>query len=249
MPTAAITGPTAGIGLAFARTLAVEGYDLVLVARDVDRLRRVADQLSADHGVSCEVLSADLGDRDDVAQVEDRLARGPLDLLVNNAGFGMRPAFDAADIADEQYSLDVLVGAVMRLSHAALTHMLGQGSGDIVNVSSVAGFMPRGTYGANKAWVTSFSAWANVRYRDQGVRVLALCPGFVRTEFHQRMGVPMNGIPGWLWLEADRVARDGLADLRRGKAVSVPSLRWKAVVAGSRLVPRSVVERVARRGR
>jgi short-subunit dehydrogenase len=127
--------------------------------------------------------------------------------------------------------------------------MLAQGRGDIVNVSSVAGFLPRGTYGANKAWVTSFSAWANVRYRSQGLRVMALCPGFVHTEFHQRMGLPMTEIPGWLWLDADDVVRVALDDLRKGRAISVPSLRWKAVLLVSRLVPRGLVERVARRGR
>jgi short-subunit dehydrogenase len=249
VPTALITGPTAGIGLAFARVLAGEGYDLVLVARDAARLQRVADELSHAHGVSCEVLPADLGDLEETRRVEKRLLGGPLDMLVNNAGFGMRPSFDAADIADEQHSLDVLVRAVMRLSHAALTRLLDQGSGDILNVSSVAGFMPRGTYGANKAWVTSFSAWANVHYRERGIRVMALCPGFVRTEFHQRMGVPMKGIPGWLWLDADDVVREALADLRKGKAISVPSLRWKAVLVLSRLAPRRLVEQIARRGR
>jgi short-subunit dehydrogenase len=249
VPTAVITGPTSGIGLAFARALAGEGYDVVLIARDQARLQQVADELTAVHAITCEVIRADLGDLEDTRRVEERLLRGPLDMLVNNAGFGMRPPFDVADIADEQYSLDVLVRAVMRLSHAALTHLLAQGSGEIVNVSSIAGFMPRGTYGANKAWVTSFSAWANVRYRGQGVRVMALCPGFVRTEFHQRMGAPMNGIPGFLWLNADDVVQDGLADLRKGKAISVPSLRWKSVLALSRLVPRRLVEKIARRGR
>jgi len=249
MPTALITGPTAGIGLAFARALAAEGYDLVLVARDVARLNRVAGELAGAHGIACEVLRADLGDLADTRRVEERLARGPLDLLINNAGFGLRPPFDAADIEDEQYSLDVLVRAVLRLTHAGLTRLLAQGSGDIVNVSSVSGFLPRGTYGANKAWVTSFSAWANVRYRSKGVRVMALCPGFVRTEFHQRMGAPMKGIPGWMWLDADEVVRDALVDLRKGKAISVPTLRWKVIVALSRLAPRGLVENIAHRGR
>lgn len=249
MPTAVITGPTAGLGLAFARALAGEGYDVVLVARDAARLQQVAAELVSASGVSCEVLRADLGDRGDTAVVEERLRRGPVDLLVNNAGFGMRHAFDAADVEEEQYSLDVMVGALMRLSHAALAAMLAQGRGDIVNVSSVAGFLPRGTYGASKAWVTSFSTWANARYRRQGVRVLALCPGFIRTEFHQRMGAPLDGIPSWLWLQADDVVREALEDLRKGKAVSVPSRRWKVVLALSRLVPRTAVERIARRGR
>jgi uncharacterized protein len=249
VPTAVITGATAGIGLAFARALAGEGYDVVLVARDRARLTQVADQLTAERGISCEVLPADLADLEDTRRVEERLRRGPVDLLVNNAGFGMRAPFDAADIEDEQNSLNVHVRAVMRLSHAALAAMLAAGQGDIVNVSSVAGFLPRGTYGAHKAWVTSFSAWANARYRHQGVRVMALCPGFVRTEFHDRMGDPMNGIPGPMWLDADDVVRAGLAALRKGKPISVPSLRWKTVLAVSRLAPRRLVEKVTRRGR
>lgn len=249
MPTAVITGPTAGIGLAFARALAGEGYDVVLVARDEARLRQVAEELTALHGVGCEVLRADLADLDDTRRVEERLQAGPVDLLVNDAGFGLRTAFDASDVADEQRNLDVLVRAVMRLTHAALPQMLARGSGDILNVSSVAGFMPRGTYGANKAWVTSFSAWCNVHYRKQGVRVMALCPGFVHTEFHQRMEDDMRGVPSRMWLDASDVVRVGLADLRSGKAVSVPSLRYKTAVAVSRVLPRRLVARIAQRGR
>jgi short-subunit dehydrogenase len=249
MPTAVITGATSGLGRAFTRALAREGYDVVLVARDAPRLEALAADLIAEHGIGCEVMPADLGDAVDTGRVEQRLLRGPVDLLVNNAGFGMRAPFAAAEIQDEQHALDVMVRAVMRLSHAALQTMLGQHRGDIVNVSSVAGFLPRGTYGASKAWVTSFSAWANARYRRDGVRVLALCPGFVRTEFHQRMGVSMKDIPGWLWLDADDVVRVALSDLRRGKAISVPSLRWQVIVLLSRLAPRRLVERIARRGR
>ncbi|MGH3501993.1 MAG: SDR family NAD(P)-dependent oxidoreductase, partial [Nocardioidaceae bacterium] len=155
----------------------------------------------------------------------------------------------ANTIEDEQRGIDVLVTAVMRLSHAAVGPMLERGSGSIVNVSSVAGYLPRGTYGAHKAWVTNFSAWAGVHYRRRGVRVMALCPGFVHTEFHQRMSANMRGIPGWMWLDADDVVRTALADLRAGKVVSVPTKRYKVIVAVSRLAPRRLVERVARIGR
>jgi len=244
-----ITGATSGIGLAFARALAGEGYGVVLVARDDARLRAVADELAAAHGVTCEVLRADLSEIEDTGRVETRLLDGPVDLLVNNAGFGMRSAFEDSGIEEEQRSLDVHVRAVMRLTHAALVHLLGQGHGEIVNVSSVAGFLPRGSYGAHKAWVTSFSSSCNVRYRRRGVRVMALCPGFVRTEFHQRMEAPMKGVPSWMWLRAEDVVRDGLADLRKGRAVSVPSLRWKALTVLSRLVPRRLMEPIAGRGR
>lgn len=244
-----ITGPTSGIGLAFARALAGEGYDVVLVSRDEARLRQVGAELTALHGVGADILAADLAVRADCERVEERLRRGPIDMLVNNAGFGTRPAFEAADIADEQRSLDVLVGAVMRLTQAALARMLAQGHGDIVNVSSVAGFLPRGTYGANKAWVTSFSTWANVHYRRQGVRVLALCPGFVHTEFHSRMGVDMQRLPRWLWTDAPGVVQVALRDLRAGKAICIPGRRYRVLLGLARLAPRALVERVARAGR
>jgi uncharacterized protein len=244
-----ITGPTSGIGLAFARALASEGYDLVLVSRDLARLEEVAADLATLHQVHSEVIPADLADLGDTQRVEARLLAGGIDMLVNNAGFGLRTPFDITDIDDEQRALDVLVRAVMRLSHAGLTSMLAQGHGDIINVSSVAGFLPRGTYGASKAWVTSFTTWAGVRYRAKGLRVMALCPGFVHTEFHQRMDANMAGIPSFMWLNAEDVARDALADLRRGRTLSVPSRRYKVLMALARLVPRGPMERIARRGR
>lgn len=249
MPLALITGPTAGIGNAFARALAAEGYDLVLVARDQARLDEVAATLSQRHSVHCEVLVADLSELGQSRRVEARLAAEPFDMLVNNAGFGLTSTFHESDVEDEQRSLDVLVRAVMRLSHAALGPMLDAGRGDIINVSSVAGYLPRGTYAASKAWVTSFSSWAGVRYRPQGVRVMALVPGFVRTEFHQRMDADMSDVGAWMWLDADDLVRTALKDLRRGRSVSIPSVRYKALTMAARATPRRLVERVARRGR
>jgi len=248
VPLALITGPTSGIGRAFARALAAEGHDLVLVSRDSDRLQRLAADLHDETGVRSEVLPADLGDVEQCARVEARLGQEPLDVLINNAGFGLRRPFEANDLETEQHGFDVMVRAVMRLCHAAVGPMRQAGRGDIVNVSSVAGFLPRGTYGAHKAWVTSFSRWANIHYRTDGLRVMALCPGFVRTEFHQRMDADLAGIPPWMWLDADRLVAEALTDLRNGKAVSVPSRRYKAVVAASRIAPASIVEKVARRG-
>jgi uncharacterized protein len=249
VPVALITGPTAGIGHGFAKALAAEGHDLVLVSRDKARLELLAADLSDSYGVACEVLPADLADAEQTRNIERYLAEHPVDLLVNNAGFGKRLPFEANDIEVEQECFDVLVTAVMRLTHAALGPMRRRGRGDIINVSSVAGFLPRGTYGAHKAWVISFSRWAHLRYRKDGLRVMALCPGFVRTEFHQRMDADLSGIPGFMWLKADRLVGDALEDLRAGKAVSIPSKRWKVVVTVSRLAPNRLVERVARRGR
>ncbi len=247
MPTALITGPTAGIGYSFAAALAAEGFDLALVSRDKARLEQVAEELASRHHVTCTVLPADLADADATLAVEERLRDQPVDVLVNNAGFGLWRPFEHNDIEAEQRGLDVLVRAVLRLTHAALPAMLRRGSGDIVNVSSVAGFLPRGTYGAHKAWVTSFSTWAHLHYQPAGVRVLALCPGFVRTEFHSRMGAGVDGIPEWMWLNADAVVAEALSDLRAGKAVSVPSARYKALVTATRLAPRGLVEKLARR--
>ena len=249
MSLALITGPTAGIGRAFADALAAEGHDLVLVSRDKARLESVADELQTAYGVRAEVLPADLSDASETRRVEERLASEPFAVLVNNAGFGMNRPFQDNDVADEQAALDVLVTAVMRLTHAALGPMLAAGEGEIVNVSSVAGYLPRGTYGAHKAWVTSFSSWANVRYRKRGVRVMAVCPGFVRTEFHQRLGTTIKGTPGWMILDAEPLVKEALRDLRAGNAVSVPTFRYKVLVGLARAVPRPILERIARRGR
>ena len=235
--TAVITGATAGIGLSFARQLAAHGHDLVLVARDEPRLEGVAVELRAASGVQVEVLRADLGDRTELGRVEDRLRDPgrPVELLVNNAGFGLQGRFLTHDVDAEQAMVDVMVTAVMRLSHAALGGMTERGRGGVINVSSVAAFLPRGTYAATKAWVNSFSAWAAAEYRSTGVRVMALCPGFTRTEFHQRMALrPGTGL---LWLEPDAVVARALADFERGRALSVPGAQYRAIVALTRLVP------------
>jgi hypothetical protein len=224
---------------------------LVLVARDHGRLEDLAVEIREEYGVEVEVLAADLTDRESLARVEARVADPgrPVDVLVNNAGFGLRSRFDVNDVEDEQRMLDVLVVAVMRLSHAATGAMVARGRGAVVNVSSVAGFLPRGTYSAAKAYVTSFTRWLDLGYREQGVRALALCPGFVRTEFHDRMGVGRGSVPAWLWLDADRVVRDALRDLERGKAVSVPSKRYTALTGVARCTPASFQARFQGLGR
>jgi uncharacterized protein len=250
-PTALITGPTAGIGRSFAVQLAASGHDLVLVARNRERLEKVAAELRERYGADVEVIVADLGDRSQLATVETRLddrAR-PVDLLVNNAGFGLKRGFLDNSLDQEQYLLDVLVTAVLRLTRTALEPMVERGSGAIVNVSSVAGYLPRGTYSAAKAYVTSLSEWADLTYRDRGVRVMALLPGFTRTEFHGRMEVRPDSAPSWLWLDADRLVRDALRDLEKGRRVSVPSKRYKAIAAAARYTPSSVQARFQGLGR
>ena len=249
--TALVTGPTAGIGAAFARQLAERGHDLVVVARDQARLNALADELRSRYGVEAEVLVADLADREQLARVEGRVADPdrPVHVLVNNAGFGHKRPFLENSVEDEQQMLDVLVTAVLRLTHAALGAMVARGDGQIVNVSSIAGYLPRGTYSAAKAYVTSLSRWADATYRDRGVRVMALLPGFTKTEFHARMDVSRRSAPSWMWLDADRVVREALADLDAGRPVSIPSRRYKALAALSRVVPLRVLTRFQRVGR
>jgi short-subunit dehydrogenase len=249
--TALITGPTAGIGRSFAHRLARTGFDLVLVARDRDRLESEAAELRSSYGVEVEVLPADLTDRVDLATVEARLAdrARPVDLLVNNAGFGLKKRFLDNSVDEEQAMLEVLVTAVMRLSHAALGPMSERGSGGIINVSSVASFLPRGTYSAAKSWVNSFSEWAAHEYRPQGVTVTCLCPGFTRTEFHERMDVGRDSAPDFMWLDADELVATALADHAKGKVWSIPSPQYKAIAAVARLVPTSVLQRFQSMGR
>ncbi|MFE4513336.1 SDR family NAD(P)-dependent oxidoreductase [Kitasatospora sp. NPDC056783] len=239
MTTALITGATAGIGAAFARRLARGGYRLVLVARDTERLERAAADLRAKFDVETEVLTADLATDEGIGAVEARLADSsrPVDLLVNNAGFGNKGAFGVVPLQDELDMLKVHIEAILRLSTAALPGMRERGRGAIINVASVAAFVPRGTYGASKAWVVSFSQGVMRDLVGTGVRVMALCPGFTRTEFHQRAGMGTGNIPSWSWLSAERVVDEALRDLARGRAVSVPSKRYKAAVALARVLP------------
>ncbi len=256
MSTAVITGATAGIGAAFARRLAAEYYDLVLVARDKQRLDSVAADLRARHGVDVEPFAADLADDADRAALEERVADPdrPVDLLVNTAGMSLNASFLRGELAAEEQMLALNVRAVLRLTHAVLPGMMARGSGDVVNVSSVASFgvlAPGSTYSASKAWVTNFSESVGLAARRRGVRVMALCPGYVRTEFHDRAGIDVSGRPGFLWLDADTLVGHALRDLRRGRLVSVPSLRYKVAVGALRHLPHQVLQAVARdrRGR
>ncbi len=250
-PLGLVTGATAGLGRSFAEALAARGHDLVLVARDRSRLEQVAGELRERHHVATEVLVADLTDRAQVRTVERRLAdpAHPVDLLVNNAGAGLRRTFLDNDVEEEQALLDLLVTAVLRLTHAALGGMVDRGRGGVINVSSVAGYLPRGTYSAAKAYVTQLSLWADLTYRDRGVRTMALCPGFVRTEFHQRMDVGRDSAPSWLWLDADAVVAEALRDFDRGRSVSVPDVRYKVLTAVARVTPARVQARFQQLGR
>ncbi|WP_139978233.1 SDR family NAD(P)-dependent oxidoreductase [Nocardioides litoris] len=247
--TALVTGATVGIGHAFAVHLARRGHDLVLVARDEVRLEEVAAALRAEHGVGTEVLVADLVVPEQLALVEERLrddAR-PVDLLVNNAGFGLKKRFLDNPVDDEVAMLEVLVTAVLRLSHAALGGMTARGRGGVINVSSVAAFLPRGSYSAAKAWVNSFSEWAANEYRSDGVTVMALCPGFTKTEFHERMQVKRGD--GFLWLDVDFLVRQALKDYDKGRTYSIPGMQYKAITGLTRVVPSRALQTLQSLGR
>jgi short-subunit dehydrogenase len=247
-PTALVTGATAGIGNAFVRALAARGTDLVLVARDAERLERVAADLRARHGVDVEVLVADLADRDRLERVAERLrdAGRPVDLLVNNAGFSVKQWFVGGDLAAEERLLDVLVRAVLVLSAAATPSMVERRRGAVVTVSSVAGFLPSGTYSAAKAWATTFTLSLAAELAGTGVTATALCPGYVHTELHGRAGIRMNRLPEWLWLDADDVVAQCLRDVARGRSISVPGWQYELAVVAQRHLPLRLVEWFAR---
>ncbi|MFK4544940.1 short-subunit dehydrogenase [Streptomyces tendae] len=243
MTTALITGSTAGLGAAFARRLAADGHDLVLVARDTKRLREQATELHDRHGIEAEVLTADLSTDAGIDAVAARLGdrRNPVDLLINNAGFGNKGRFLDVSMADELTMLKVHCEAVLRLTSAAVDAMRERGRGGVVNVASVAAFVPRGTYGASKAWVVQFTQGVAKDLAGSGVRLMALAPGFVRTEFHERAGMGTDNIPNWMWLDADNVVAAGLADLSRGKSLSIPDPRYKTLMGAAKLVPRGLL--------
>lgn len=252
MPTALITGASAGLGAEFARQLAASRHDLVLVARDANRLRGTAEDLSARQGISVEVLPADLTSDEGCAAVTARIADAsrPIDVLVNNAGMGLYQLFASAELADEERQLDLNVRAVLRLTHAAVRAMTERGSGRVVNVSSVAGFVPRGgnvTYSAGKAWVSMFSEALAVGLRGTGVSVTAICPGFTHTEFHERASADMSHVPARMWLDAEVVVREGLADAFAGKPLSIPSRRYKLLAGAARFLPRPLLRTVMAR--
>jgi hypothetical protein len=247
MTTALVTGATAGMGYEFARQLAERGHDVVLVARDRARLENVSDELRRDYKIRSEVLVADLSDRAQIGKVAQRLADDarPVDLLVNNAGYGMKKGFLANEIEVEEAMLDVLCTTVLVLSHAAARAMKTRGRGGIINVSSVASYATLGTYSAAKAWVRYFSEGLSRELAGSGVTCMVLCPGFTHTEFHERGRMRMSRLPEFMWLDAPTVVRQGLDDAAKGKIVSVPGVQYKTLVGVMNAVPRVLVRDVS----
>ena len=243
MATALITGPTSGIGLGFTELLAAKGFDLVLVARNRERLEALANRLDAEHGVDVEVISADLSIRTDLAMVEARLqsTKKHISVLVNNAGFGINSSFLNSDVEVEQRAVNVLITAVMRLTHAVLPGMVDRRYGVIINISSVASWITSGTYSSAKSWVTVFTESLFREVRGTGVRVIAVCPGFVHTEFHDRAGINMTKVSDWMWLDVSQVVDQTVRDLSRNRPVSVAGVQYKVLSALLRHAPRSAV--------
>ena len=248
MATALITGGTSGIGANFARILAGRGFDLVLVARDEKRLASTARELSSKFGVVVDVVRADLSVRADVNRVLGIVTneKRPIEMLVSNAGFGVHTKLTSVDTAAHENALSVMVTAVLLLGGAAARTMRERGHGTIINVSSTAGWVTMGAYSAIKAWVTSYTEGLAVELRGSGVNVTALCPGWVRTEFHDRAGINATSIPRALWVDSDHLVESALRDAKRGRVISIPSLRFKFLVWALRHVPRWAVRSVSK---
>lgn len=243
MARALVTGSTTGLGLEFAWQLAGTGHDLVLVSRDEERLQTVAEQIRDVHKVEIEVLPADLSDRTRLDKVATRLTDpvAPVDLLVNNAGYGLRGGFLEVGIADHEKQLDTLMRAVLVLSHAASCSMVQRRRGAIINVSSLAGYTTAGPYAASKSWVTVFTESLAMELQGTGVTATALLPGFVQTEFHERAAMNMEGLPRVTWLKAPYVVEQALKDAAKGTVLSIPSVKYRTAGEVSRIAPRPVV--------
>jgi short-subunit dehydrogenase len=246
MSTALVTGATAGIGESFTRLLAEKGFDLVLVARDNKRLQERAKALSKKYKVEVEVLQADLSVPAQLAKVEKRLsnAKKPIEVLINNAGFGIKDSFLSSNIADEKRLIDVLAKTPMQLMHAVLPQMLDRNSGTIINVSSVASFIAGGTYSAAKSYLTLHTESLHTELSKTNIKISALCPGFTRTEFHQRGKMKMSGLPNFMWLEADRVVSESWRAAMTGKAICIPGWQYKVLSTIARFGPRPLVRKL-----
>jgi len=248
-PIALVTGASSGIGASFARVLAERGHDLVLVARDGGRLEALAKELQDAHGATAQVLPADLTDADQLGTIEARCHDGsaPIDVLVNNAGFGTFGPLHTLDLDTEVREIQLNVIALVRLTHAAATEMVARRAGGILNVSSLAGFQPgpsNATYGATKAFVTSFTEAVHEEVKEYGVKVTVLCPGFTRTGFQATADVPAEAIPGFMWQEADDVAREGLDALAKNKAIAIPGNLNKVLGNFSIVTPHGITRRL-----
>ena len=249
-PIALVTGASSGIGEHLARQLAERGHDLVLVARDQQRLETLGKELERADSTKVQVLPADLTDPEQLHVVEDRChdSVAPIDVLVNNAGFGSFGPFHTLDLENETREIQLNVTALVRLSHAAASEMAPRGRGGILNVSSLAAFQPNplmAVYGATKAFIVSFSEALHEELKGTGVAVTVLCPGFTRTGFQAAADVPASDLPGFVWQEAGEVATVGLDALAKNRAMAIPGGLNKALGAFSIVSPHALTRRIA----
>ncbi|MDH4169729.1 MAG: SDR family oxidoreductase [Acidimicrobiia bacterium] len=244
---AVVTGASSGIGEALARRLSQAGTHVVLVARTQSRLDELADQLGGPDRAT--VLVADLADRAGVAPVAELIAGEPeIDLVVNNAGFGVSGAIAESDVERQLAMIDVNVRCLTQLSHAAAAAMAPRGRGGILNISSVGGYVPApsfAVYGATKAYVTSFSQALHAELESAGVHVTCVAPGFTRTEFQDRAEYDSSKMPGFMWQTADEVAKIALDATAKNKAMVVPGLPNKLMVAAVKPLPSALQRRIA----
>lgn len=241
---ALVTGATAGIGESFTRLLAHKNYNIVLVARDLPRLKERALQLEATYKVHTQVIQADLATDAGCAIVENYIAHNQIDVLINNAGFGINKGFTMSVLDEEQQLLNVLVRVPMRLMHAALPKMKERDKGVVINVSSVAGYIAGGTYSASKSYLTVLSESLHTELAGTNIKISALCPGFTRTEFHQRGRMSMKGLPNFMWLNSDKLVAKAWSDALKGEVVSIPGWQYRILVFVIKILPRSIVRKV-----
>ena len=241
---ALVTGATAGIGESFTRLLAENNYNVVLVARDLPRLQERAQGLEAKYQVQTHCIQADLSTDAGCSEVERYIANNRIDVLINNAGFGINKAFTVSELEEEQKLLDVLVRTPMRLMHVALPLMKQRDRGVVINVSSVAGFIAGGTYSASKSYLTVLTESMHTELAGTNVKISALCPGFTRTEFHQRGRMSMKGLPSFMWLNSDELVAQAWRDALKGEAISIPGWQYRLLVFVIQRLPRSIVRKV-----
>ena len=241
---ALVTGATSGIGESFTRLLAENNYNIVLVARDLPRLQERAQGLQEKFKVETHIIQADLSTDAGCTAVEQYIANNQVDVLINNAGFGLNKAFTMSALDAEQEMFDVLVRTPMRLMHVALPLMKERNKGVVINVSSVAGFIAGGTYSASKSYLTVLSESLHTELAGTNIKISALCPGFTRTEFHQRGRMSMKGLPSFMWLDSDKLVAKAWSDALKGAAVSIPGWQYRLLVLVIQTLPRSVIRKV-----
>jgi short-subunit dehydrogenase len=241
---ALVTGATVGIGESFTRLLASHKYNIVLVARDLPKLNERAQSLETTYGIKTHVIQADLSTDAGCGVVEKYIASNEIEVLINNAGFGINKAFTTSELDAEQQMFDVLIRTPMRLMHVSLPLMKARDKGVVINVTSVAAWIAGGTYSAAKSYLTVLSEAMHTELAGTNVKVSALAPGFTRTQFHQRGRMSMKGLPNFMWLNPDVIVAKSWNETLKGKAVSIPGWQYKILIFVMTTLPRSLVRKV-----